>query len=104
MLEPVAVTLFAVLFLAVLFGGGRAFRRRHLDMDGEPPIDRTVFYASKYAIVVVWGAMIAWSWGVPLSFVDVPRASRWAGLFLWAVGFMVLFAGRFGLGSSFRIG
>jgi protein-S-isoprenylcysteine O-methyltransferase Ste14 len=73
-------------------------------MDGEPPIERSVFYASKYAIVVLWGATVARSWGAPLSFMAVPPASRWTGLFLWAAGFMVLFAGRLGLGSSFRIG
>lgn len=104
MFEAVAVTIIAFLFLAVLFGGGRAFRRRHIDMDGDPPIGRTVFYASKYAIVVVWGTMIACSWGAPVSFVGPPPALRWAGLLLWAAGFLVLFAGRFGLGSSFRLG
>jgi protein-S-isoprenylcysteine O-methyltransferase Ste14 len=72
--------------------------------DGEPPIDRRLFYASKYTILIVWGAMVARSWGAPLSFVDVPLASPWSALFLWPAGFLVLFVGRFGLGSSFRIG
>ena len=104
MLEPLIVTVLAVMFLAVLFGGGAAFRRRQIDMDGDPPIGRTVFYASKYAIVVVWATMIARSWGLPLAPVDVPPASRWAGLALWVAGFGVLFAGRFTLGRSFRLG
>jgi hypothetical protein len=43
MAQPLAVTLLPVLFLIVLFGGGAAFRRQHIDMDGEPPIDRRVF-------------------------------------------------------------
>lgn len=104
MFEPLAVTVLPALFLAVLFGGGAALRRKHIDMDGEPPIDRRAFYASKYAIVGMWGATIACSWGAPLSIVDVPRASRWTGLLLWAAGFLVLFVGRFALGGSFRIG
>jgi protein-S-isoprenylcysteine O-methyltransferase Ste14 len=102
--EPLAVTILPVLFLLVLFGGGAALRRKHIDMDGQAPIHRPVFLTSKYAIVLVWGAMVARSWGAPLQFVEGPLASRWAGLFLWAAGFLVLFAGRFGLGSSFRIG
>lgn len=104
MVEPVAVTILPVVFLAVLFGGGAAFRRQNIDMDGEPPIDRRVFYASKYAIVILWGAMVACSWGAPLSFGALPPASRWAGWLLWTAGFLILFAGRFGLGRSFRIG
>ncbi len=104
MFEPLGVTLLPILFLALLFAGGAAFRRQNIDPDGEPPIDRRPFDASKYAILIVWGAMVASSWGVPLSFVDVPVASRWSALFLWPAGFLVLFAGRFGLGSSFRIG
>jgi protein-S-isoprenylcysteine O-methyltransferase Ste14 len=104
MFEPLAMTLLPALFLAVLFGGGEAFRRQQIDQDGEPPIDPGVFYTSKYAIVVVWSAVVASSWGAPVSFVDVSRVSKWVGLFLWAAGFLVLFAGRFGLGKSFRLG
>jgi protein-S-isoprenylcysteine O-methyltransferase Ste14 len=104
MFESLVITLLPALFLAVLFGGGTAFRRRQIDIDGDPPIDRRVFYASKYSIVVVWGAMVACSWGVPLSFMDVPRASRWVGLVLWVAGFSALFVGRFTLGRSFRLG
>jgi len=104
MLEPLVLTLLPLVFLILLFGGGAAFRRQHIDQDGEPPIDRRVFYASKYTIVVVWAALIARSWGAPLSFVDVPPASRWVASFLWIAGFVVLFVGRLGLGSSFRLG
>jgi protein-S-isoprenylcysteine O-methyltransferase Ste14 len=104
MFEPLAVTLLPALFLAVLIGGGEVFRRQRINQDGKPPIDRRVFYASKYAIVVLWGAVIASSWGAPVSFVDVPSASKWVGLLFWAAGFLVLFVGRFGLGKSFRIG
>jgi protein-S-isoprenylcysteine O-methyltransferase Ste14 len=104
MFEPLAVTVLPLLFLVVLFGGGAVLRRRQIDMDGEPPIDRPLFYASKYSIVLVWGAMVAQSWGAPVALVGVPPASRWAGLVLWTAGFLVLFVGRLGLGSAFRIG
>lgn len=63
MAEPLLVTLFPVLFLIILFGGGERFRRRAIDMDGDPPIGRTPFYLSKYLIVVLWCAMALQSWG-----------------------------------------
>jgi len=51
MVQVVVVTVFPVVFLAILFGGGARLRRRNIDMDGEPPIERRIFYASKYAIL-----------------------------------------------------
>ena len=104
MLEAWLVTVLPVLFLIVLFGGGSLFRRRNIDMDGEPPIDRTIFLASKYAIVAVWAATVMHSWGVNLSFLSPPSFVRPISLALWAAGFALLLIGRFGMGSSFRIG
>jgi len=104
-IEAFVVTLFPMAFLAVLFGGGELFRRRQIDMDGDAPIDKSVFYASKYLIVVVWMAMVLDSWGIDLSFpYNAPAPLKRAALLIWAVGFVLLFIGRFGLGSSFRIG
>jgi protein-S-isoprenylcysteine O-methyltransferase Ste14 len=104
MIEPLAVTLPAVLFLVVLFGGGGLLRRKHIDMDGKPPINKPLFLSSKYAILAMWAAMIAHAWGLHLSFVTVPRPLAWLSLFLWVSGFTLLFIGRLGLGDSFRIG
>jgi hypothetical protein len=67
MIEAIAVTFFPVAFLAVLFTGGEVFRRRHIDMDGDAPIDRKLFYGSKYLILVLWAAMVLDSWGIELS-------------------------------------
>jgi protein-S-isoprenylcysteine O-methyltransferase Ste14 len=88
MVESVVVTVFPVLFLILLFGTGALLRRRNIDMDGEPPIDRRIFYISKYTILVLWGAMVV----------------RWVSLVLWISGFSLLFVGRLGLADSFRIG
>jgi protein-S-isoprenylcysteine O-methyltransferase Ste14 len=104
MIESFFVTLFPVFFLIVLFGGGELFRRRHIDMDGEPPINRSLFYASKYSILILWGATVLQSWGIDLSWIKVPEIQKWVALCLWISGFMLLFIGRFGLGDSFRIG
>jgi protein-S-isoprenylcysteine O-methyltransferase Ste14 len=104
MIEPIVVTLLPFLFLVILFGGGELFRRRNIDIDGEAPINRTLFYISKYSIVLLWGAMVLQSWGINLSFISVSGPFKWGSLFLWFFGFMLLFAGRFKLGDSFRLG
>jgi protein-S-isoprenylcysteine O-methyltransferase Ste14 len=104
MMEPIVVTVFPVLFLAVLFGGGALMRRRHIDMDGAPPIDKRLFYTSKYAILGLWGVMVVQSWGLRLSLLEVPGWLRGASVLLWIGGFTLLFIGRLGLADSFRIG
>ncbi len=104
MIEPVVVTILPTLFLIVLFGGGALARRKNIDMDGEPPIDRRVFYVSKYSIVLIWTATVMSGWGVNLAVIKAPAQLRWAALCLWVSGFALLFVGRLGLGTSFRIG
>jgi protein-S-isoprenylcysteine O-methyltransferase Ste14 len=104
MAEALFVTIFPVAFLFVLFGGGELFRRRHIDMDGEAPISRTLFYGSKYMILAVWAAMVLDCWGIGASFFKVPPSLRWTADCGWAAGFGLLFAGRLELGGSFRIG
>ena len=104
MIEPLVVTVLPVVFLVILFGGGQAMRRRQVDMDGDAPIDRRLFYASKYAILVVWGGMVAQAWGLGLAVAARPEWARWASIGLWVCGFGLLAAGRLTMGESFRIG
>lgn len=104
MIEAIVVTIFPILFLIVLFGGGELFRRKKIDMDGKAPINRTLFYISKYSILVLWGAMVLQSWGVSISIVEVPVFITWISIIFWVFGFMLLLLGRFGLGNSFRLG
>lgn len=104
MFLPLFVTLLPVLFLGGLIRNALLFRRRKIDMDGEPPISRLPFVSSKYAIVIVWGAMVVQSWGGNLSPVAVPALFKSASLGLWVLGFALLFSGGVGLGDSFRIG
>jgi len=104
MLVACVVTLFPLLFLTVLFVGGSSFRKRNIDMDGDPPIDRTVFYTSKYSIVIVWAAMVIHCWGINLSFFKPVGFVKPVSLSLWVAGFALLLIGRFGMGSSFRLG
>jgi len=104
MIEAVLVTILPVGFLMVLFGGGALFLRRNIEQDGEAPIDRTLFYASKYSVLVLWGAMVIRSWGISISFVEVPRFFQLIALIFWVSGFVLLYLGRFKLGDSFRLG
>ena len=103
MIESFFMTLLPISFLTVLISSGEKFRHRNIDQDGEPPIDRTFFYTSKYSIILVWVATALYSWGIiiPLEIAHVPK---WLSLFFWISGFSLLFIGRFGMGSSFRIG
>jgi protein-S-isoprenylcysteine O-methyltransferase Ste14 len=104
MIEAVLVTIFPAGFLMVLFGGGALFLKKNIGQDGEAPINRTLFYASKYSILVLWGAMVVQSWGISISFVEAPRFLQLIALFLWVSGFVLLYLGRFSLGDSFRLG
>jgi len=104
MIEALLVTIFPVGFLIVLFGGGALFLRRNIKQDGEAPINRIVFYSSKYSILVLWGAMVIQSWGINISFVEVPRLLQLMALLFWILGFTLLYLGRFKMGDSFRLG
>jgi protein-S-isoprenylcysteine O-methyltransferase Ste14 len=103
-IEPLAIALLPVVFLIVLFGGGALMQRRHVDMDGDPPIDRRLFYASKYSMVAVWAAMVAQAWGLGLPLAARPAWVRWASIGFWVCGFALLLAGRLTMGESFRMG
>jgi protein-S-isoprenylcysteine O-methyltransferase Ste14 len=102
--EAWVVTAFPVLFLVILFGGGTLLRRRNIDMDGEAPINRKVFLASKYLIVIVWITTILYGWGINLFFFESSGFIKPVSVCLWVVGFLLLFTGRFIMGDSFRIG
>ena len=104
MIESLVVTLLPVLFLILLFAGGELLRRRNIDMGGAAPVGKGLFYVSKYAILLLWVAMVLQSWNIDLSFMNGPRLLKWISLCLWVSGFALLFIGRLGLGNSFRIG
>jgi protein-S-isoprenylcysteine O-methyltransferase Ste14 len=104
MIAAIVATILPLGFLAVLFCGGAIFLRNNIEQDGEAPINRTLFYISKYSILALWGAMVLQIWGVGLSFFEVPPLLRATGLVLWFFGFALLYIGRFEMGSSFRLG
>ena len=104
MIEAIAVTILPLGFLIVLFSGGALFLRKNIEQDGEAPINRTVFYISKYSILALWGAMVLQSWGISISVFEVPSFVQVIGLASWFFGFALLYIGRFEMGNSFRLG
>ena len=103
-IAAIAATILPLGFLVVLFGGGALFLRNKIEQDGEAPINRTLFYISKYSILVLWGAMVLQIWGISISLFKVPSFLQVTGLVLWFFGFALLYIGRFEMGSSFRLG
>jgi protein-S-isoprenylcysteine O-methyltransferase Ste14 len=104
MIAAVVATILPLGFLVVLFGGGALFLRKNIEQDGEAPINRTLFYISKYSILALWGAMVLQIWGIGISIFEVPHMLQVTGLVLWFFGFALLYIGRFEMGSSFRLG
>lgn len=104
MIEALIVTFFPVVFMILLLGGGAVLRRTSIEQGGEAPINTALFATSKYAILVIWGAAVLGSWGIDLAVSEAPAAVTGIALVLWVAGFVLLLLGRFGLGSSFRIG
>ena len=104
MIEAVLVTILPVGFLIIIFLGGALFLKKKISQDGEAPINRTLFYASKWSIMILWGAMALASWGIGFSPVQVPRLLQLIALAFWCAGFALLYLGRFKMGDSFRLG
>lgn len=104
MFEPILVTAFPAALVAVLVGGKAYLRRRHIDMEGRPPIPKVPFRLSKIAMIIPWTAMILQAFGLDLSPVRVPQLLKWTSLGLWVFGWGIVLAGRIELGLSFRVG
>ena len=104
MIEAVLVTILPVGFLVIIFLGGALFLKKKISQDGEAPINRPLFYASKWTIVVLWGAMALASWGIGFTPFQVPRFLQLIALVFWCAGFALLYLGRFTMGDSFRLG
>jgi len=104
MIEAALVTVLPVGFLIIIFGGGALFLQKKIEQDGEAPVNRTLFYAGKYSIIVLWGAMALASWGIGFPPVQVPRLLQLIALAFWFAGFALLYLGRFKMGDSFRLG
>jgi protein-S-isoprenylcysteine O-methyltransferase Ste14 len=104
MTESLFVTSLPLAFLALLYGSEALQRIRGIYKASDPPIGKAVFFCCKYAIPIPWGAMAARSWGLTWPWAVSPGFLKWPALALWGAGFFLLFWGRLGLGSAFRVG
>jgi protein-S-isoprenylcysteine O-methyltransferase Ste14 len=102
--EPAFIAAFPLALFIGLISTQVSLQRRNIDMEGAPPIDPRLLYPSKLAMIIPWAAMFLQGCGVDLSLSGVPRPLQWSSLFFWSLGFALAMAGRFGLGSSFRVG
>lgn len=104
MIEAALVTILPAGFLIIIFGGGAAFLRKKIEQDGEAPINRRMFYASKYSVILIWGIMAFAAFGIGYSPVAVPQLLQIVALAFWVFGFALLYLGRLEMGDSFRLG
>ncbi len=103
MIEAVLVTLLPVGFLIILLGGGVLFLRRNIEQNGEAPINRTIFYSSKYSVIALWGAMVAKAGASACPLRSTPFPPDYRAVLL-GLRFALLYLVRFKMGDSFRLG
>ncbi len=80
------------------------FKKRHINIDGKPPIKKTLFFAAKYLVLPVWAAMGIHAFGIGYSAFPNYVSLRFVAILLWIIGFIGLFIGKATLGRSFRLG
>lgn len=105
MIVKIFFSLLPTVFVVHLFITEYLLYKKGINIDGKAPINKYVFFGSKYAVVLIWAGMILEMWNIyiPGSLVN-NQFTKGAGLAMWLIGFIFLYVGRFWLGNSFRIG
>lgn len=105
MIANILFSILPTVFVVHLFITEYLLYRRGIKIDGKAPINKYLFFGSKYAVVLIWTGMILGIWNItiPYSFNNI-QFIKVPALALWVLGFIFLYVGRFSLGSSFRIG
>lgn len=81
------------------------FYKRGIKMDGKSPINKYLFFGSKYVVVLIWTGMVLEIWNIRLpGSLSNYQFFKSSGVAIWVIGFVILYVGRFSLGKSFRIG
>jgi protein-S-isoprenylcysteine O-methyltransferase Ste14 len=105
MLIKIIFTLLPTVFIALLFYTDAMQFKKGIIQDGTPPINKYFFFGSKYAVVLVWIAMMLEIWDIHIiGNVFENQTLKVCGIVSWVAGFSFLYIGRFSLGQSFRIG
>jgi len=101
----IIITILPASFLIQLLITEYLLFKKGIKIGGTPPINRYVFYISKYSAIVIWLGMILEVWNIRFIF-SFPKISllTYAGVFFFITGFTILYVGRFSLGKNFRYG
>jgi protein-S-isoprenylcysteine O-methyltransferase Ste14 len=103
-MERAITTIIPLVFLANLFISEALFKQRGVSIDGRPPINKRLFYTSKYSVILIWAGMSLQSWGIGFQVFESTPFPQPLSLCLWIVGFTILFLGKANLGRNFRLG
>jgi protein-S-isoprenylcysteine O-methyltransferase Ste14 len=105
MIAKIIFSLLPAVFVVHLFITEYLLYKKGIKLDGQSPINKYLFFGSKYAVVLIWAGMVLeiWNISIPGSLVN-NHIIKVAALAIWVLGFVFLYVGRFSLGSSFRIG
>jgi protein-S-isoprenylcysteine O-methyltransferase Ste14 len=105
MISKIIFSLLPAIFVIHLFITEYLLYKKGIKLDGKAPINKYLFFGSKYAVVVIWTGMVLeiWNISIPGSINNIPFI-KVAALAIWVLGFVFLYVGRFSLGNSFRIG
>jgi protein-S-isoprenylcysteine O-methyltransferase Ste14 len=105
MIVNIIFSLLPAIFVVHLFITEYLLYKKRIKIDGKAPINKYLFFGSKYAVVLIWAGMVLeiWNISIPGSF-NNNQFVKVAALAIWVIGFVFLYVGRFSLGNSFRIG
>ena len=105
MIAKIILSLLPTVFVVHLFVTEYLLYKKGIKIDGKSPINKYLFFGSKYSVVLIWIGMVLEIWNIciPGSLVN-HQFIKVAAIALWVIGFIFLYVGRFSLGNSFRIG
>jgi len=102
--EIIIMTGFPVLFLSCLILKGISFSNKGINIKGQPPIKKILYYPAKYGILLIWFAPFFQSININLRFLDPPNSLIIISVILWITGFFVMLKAFFFMGYSIRMG
>lgn len=97
------LSVFSVLLFFVLIQW-LTFRKKGINVFGRETIERKAYFLGKASSVLCWAAMVVQALGIDLRWALIPGYLETVSLGLLLLGFVLMFAGYFDLGESFRFG
>jgi protein-S-isoprenylcysteine O-methyltransferase Ste14 len=105
MIGKIIFSLLPLVFVIHIFVYEYFLNKKGIKLDGKAPINKYIFFGSKYAMLLIWTGMVLeiWNINIPGSFPSY-QFIRYTALVFWVLGFSFIYVGRFTLGNSVRIG